>query len=368
MKIFNLSLQRTATQSYYHFIRDKVKSVHFVEDLSDFSDGEELWKKYKTDYIDKDYVSFADTPIPYFADKLLENYPNAVFICFTRDKTDWIKSVLKLFSIPNKIVPIDQLFYGKFAGITSESDLTADTISLAYDNYFKLLDKHKDKIHFIDLSLPNKVITRRLQAVTKIKFDNSFPTIDFLKKIPQAEYSKDTGVFTEKNALHWPDQPLLEHIKSVMEQFNVQSAYEFGCGNGEYSRYLINNGIDMDVSDGNPHTESITDGLGYTLNLSEKIDKPIRDAVMCLEVGEHIPEKFETIVLDNIANHASKLVILSWAVEGQAGTGHVNCRNNDYIIGKMQERGFDYNQELSQNLRNASTLEWFEHTIMVFFK
>jgi tryptophanyl-tRNA synthetase len=62
-------------------------------------------------------------------------------------------------------------------------------------------------------------------------------------------------------------------------------------------------------------------------------------------------------------------LIISWAVEGQGGSGHVNCKNNDYIIAQVVDRGFKYNTEASDALRKSATnASWFSYTIMVFDK
>jgi hypothetical protein len=51
------------------------------------------------------------------------------------------------------------------------------------------------------------------------------------------------------------------------------------------------------------------------------------------------------------------------------GTGHVNCKNNDYIIAQVVDRGFKYNTEASDALRKSATnASWFSLTLMVFDK
>jgi len=95
----------------------------------------------------------------------------------------------------------------------------------------------------------------------------------------------------------------------------------------------------------------------------QKFDK--RECTISLEVGEHIPKIFEQNYLDNIIS-SSHNIILSWAILGQGGYGHVNCRNNDYIIDKFNQFGYRYNMVDSLYLRYGSSLTWFKNTIMVF--
>jgi len=68
--------------------------------------------------------------------------------------------------------------------------------------------------------------------------------------------------------------------------------------------------------------------LNYTeaRHLSKKYDFAI-----CFEVAEHIPKQFETTYLNNLIKHCKKGIVISWAIVGQKGIGHVNCQNNDYV-------------------------------------
>ena len=161
---------------------------------------------------------------------------------------------------------------------------------------------------------------------------------------------------------------------AIIEIFKVESAVDIGCGNGEYTRRLRKAGIGCVGYDGSPLTPEVSNGLCNVMDFSQPQDIGTFDLVLCLEVGEHIPFHYEEIFLDNICNAAKKYITLSWAVEGQAGGGHVNCHNNDYVINIMKERGFKYLEEHSLYLRNCSGIGsckeywWFKDTVMVFEK
>lgn len=88
--------------------------------------------------------------------------------------------------------------------------------------------------------------------------------------------------------------------------------------------------------------------------------------VMSLEVGEHIPSIHEATFLRNIVRHATEGVVLSWGVPGQHGHHHVNLHENSYVISRMADLGFVYDNNTSEGLRKAAQLEWFKNTIMVF--
>ena len=44
----------------------------------------------------------------------------------------------------------------------------------------------------------------------------------------------------------------------------------------------------------------------------------------------------------NVVNGARKGVVLSWAVPGQPGAGHVNCRDNSWVIKRFADLGLKY--------------------------
>ena len=95
---------------------------------------------------------------------------------------------------------------------------------------------------------------------------------------------------------------------------------------------------------------------------------PCYNWVLSLEVIEHIPAKYETIVLDNIDRAAGHGVVLSWAVPGQGGFHHVNNRSPAYVNQTMFNRGFRMDVETSVALREEATLAWLKNNIMVFIR
>merc|ERR1712070_1076588 len=77
------------------------------------------------------------------------------------------------------------------------------------------------------------------------------------------------------------------------------------------------------------------------------LGKKSADWVLCLEVGEHIPQKHEDVLLHNVLDTARKGVIISWSNGG--GNGHVNRRPNEYVIEEVERRGFEHVPALSKS-------------------
>jgi hypothetical protein len=144
---------------------------------------------------------------------------------------------------------------------------------------------------------------------------------------------------------------------------------DLGCGMGDYTRSMRAAGITADGYDGNPDTPTLTKGVGKVRDLSTPFEFPEKyDWVLTLEVGEHLPLEYESVFIDNIVNNSKRGIVLSWAVEGQAGHGHFNCRNNDYVKRAIMARGYRNNVATEQWLRSQVDLSWFANTIMVFTK
>ena len=162
---------------------------------------------------------------------------------------------------------------------------------------------------------------------------------------------------------HCYDESLSNSICSFATGLGTKKLYDFGCGPGKYVDAFRRHGIDATGFDGIPYCKV------QDLTSSDFQHEPV-DFILCLEVGEHVPKEFESVLLSNIDKHLNPngTLVLSWAVVGQGGFGHVNCQNNDYVIQTMESRGYSVNTTTSYLLRKSSTLPWFKDTIMVFNK
>lgn len=165
---------------------------------------------------------------------------------------------------------------------------------------------------------------------------------------------------------HAYDKQLARAILEYLKFMECGDAVDLGCGLGMYVKFLNYSGIPTAGYDGNPHTARLTHGRCSVLDLAKPVQIHSYDWAISLEVGEHIPEEFEQTFIDNVVACAKKGVIISWAVEGQGGYGHVNCKNNDYIKAEFVKRGFSPQEDAENVLRERSTLDWFKNTIMVF--
>ena len=168
---------------------------------------------------------------------------------------------------------------------------------------------------------------------------------------------------------HAYDSGVSNALVSLAKKLNIQKSYDFGCGPGKYVQNFRNNGIEASGYDGNPITSQIENCSVQDLTSDFQLD-PV-DFLLCLEVCEHVPREYEDKLLQTIDRHVNPggTLVLSWAVVGQGGFGHVNCQNNDYVIKKFESMGYTYDEIESLLLRSEVTnATWFRNTILVFNK
>lgn len=168
---------------------------------------------------------------------------------------------------------------------------------------------------------------------------------------------------------HLFDSSLANGLLKLFNNLKVKTVLDLGCGTGDYTNFFISNGIKCDGYDGNPNTPDVSGGSCGVLNLAHPTDLNKRfDCVLSLEVGEHLPQEYENIFIQNLDTHSTGLIIISWALPGQGGGGHFNEQPNEYVTEKFLNLGYNRNYNMEISLREAAHYWWFKNTIMVFIK
>lgn len=187
----------------------------------------------------------------------------------------------------------------------------------------------------------------------------------------RADYINSHGIWVGNDVQHHHcfDQPLAEALTQWFKSVQAESIVDFGCGMGNYVQYFRERGLKVDGFDGNPFTPNLTNGLCGVIDLSVPFNLgKTYDWVMSLEVGEHLPKKYESAYIENLIRHCERGIVLSWALKNQAGYGHFNCQDNAYIKKIFADHGFINFVEGETVLREKSSLPWFKGTIMIFLK
>ncbi len=107
-------------------------------------------------------------------------------------------------------------------------------------------------------------------------------------------------------------------------------------------------------------------------DLTEPIGIIEKGNVVALEIGEHIPAQFQELFIQNITFNVAGgcHLVLSWAIPGQGGHGHVNCLPNETVISEIEKHGFKFLPRESISARDVTehNVSWFRNTIMIFKK
>jgi hypothetical protein len=188
----------------------------------------------------------------------------------------------------------------------------------------------------------------------------------------------DTGFWiipTEPDKQHIHSSNLANWMSEYLSNDKDKQLIDFGCGMGDYLKNFESHGFtNIYGFEGLPPAGSPNYVQQYDLTnpiQNHPMYNQLKESAynsLCLEVGEHIPQQYESIFLDNITDITSNKIILSWAIVGQPGHGHVNCLDNIDVINKMNDRGFDYLPEDSAEIRENvdDFTPWFYNTLMIF--
>jgi hypothetical protein len=180
----------------------------------------------------------------------------------------------------------------------------------------------------------------------------------------------ETGVWSEEEQhAHIFSYNVARFVAKLLSPYSQNyDLYDFGCGNGKYLQYFGDVGLLAMGFDG--YEPILNDVIFNKIDLTKTIKISEPDNILCLEVWEHIPPQYEDVFVDNLVNNLKGYLILSVAVEGQEGLGHVNCRSNEYVIEKLQSKGLKYNEHLTNEIRKEpeNYVAYFRETLMVFEK
>lgn len=132
-----------------------------------------------------------------------------------------------------------------------------------------------------------------------------------------------------------------------------------GASVGKYVAALRMAGYFAVGVDATPNVGELSGGLVSYADLSRPLvwEDPA-DWAMSIEVGEHIPAEYAATYLDNVAAAARRGLIVSWAVPGQRGRDHINCREPDWVAAQLAYRGWPVDVPATTRARDLAGRGW----------
>jgi hypothetical protein len=161
-----------------------------------------------------------------------------------------------------------------------------------------------------------------------------------------------------------PDPDLLAALLEIIPEFNV--VVDYGCGRGELVAALCRSKRFAYGIDGSPGTETIDNCFRANLAQRMGFSNTSRWA-LTFEVGEHIPPEAEAIFVENVTRNRPLYIVVSWAVPGQRGRGHVNCRTPEYVASRFGTFGYLVDEPLTAQVRERAGGGW-RKKLLVFRK
>jgi hypothetical protein len=199
---------------------------------------------------------------------------------------------------------------------------------------------------------------------------------------PRAPVISTTGFWGGETAhlFHGMSLPLCQWIASFLSEDHDVPLYDFGCGIGQYMKHLRGMGFKRVVGfEGAPPRNCVSGEVVAKQDITERFDVALNGNVLCLEVMEHVPRELEVHVIENLycACVPGGKLILSWALPGQGGHGHVNERKEADVVELLGSYGFALLEDETKAARGVITdkfsikdgdLPWFRNTLFVFQK
>jgi Methyltransferase domain len=165
------------------------------------------------------------------------------------------------------------------------------------------------------------------------------------------------------------DVPFGEALARFFIRQECRHLFDIGCGAGGYVEIMRNHGLWCRGYDLNPRLTEFCDGCEILDVTQPMFGMGQVDAVMCLEVGEHVPSSREGFLLDNVCNLSAATAVLSWFPRPGEGIGHINEHPNSWVIDEMKARGFVFDGESTSDLRKAATTaHWFTESLLIFHR
>lgn len=166
------------------------------------------------------------------------------------------------------------------------------------------------------------------------------------------------------------EKPQANNIARWILDQNVKTVYDIGCGPGTYvnsMRDLGLNAFGFDIDDRIEGNDCL-----FSFDFTKASLADTCDLAICLEVAEHVEEKYADKLVANVVSSISKGGTLVWtaAVPGQGGIGHINCQPKEYWEEKLTALGLerlpDKEKELIEYVQTDVHLGWFVNNLMIF--
>jgi len=145
----------------------------------------------------------------------------------------------------------------------------------------------------------------------------------------------------------------------VVEKYEIKKIIDLGSGEGYTSQWFIDKGFSVTAVEG--LEQNVKNAVVPTI-LHDLTTGPFlqnTDLVVCIEVVEHIEEKYLEFLLESMCQ--GKFLFMTHAIPGQPGYHHVNCQESQYWIDHLQRKNFSLLEEDSYTIRELADRDKARH-------
>lgn len=179
---------------------------------------------------------------------------------------------------------------------------------------------------------------------------------------------------TIENSDHFPVPPrIVKETISFCKENKVHSITEFGAGVGQLLAAALpeilkhDSQFQWNAYDGTGNIEEFMHGYLKWNDLTIPFDAAVSDWVFSFEVAEHVPARFEGMLIRNLHRHNCKGIILSWGALGQGGRQHINNHSAEYVSDIFSKLGYKRDSMWEARFRQREGNSWwFQRNVMVF--
>lgn len=164
-------------------------------------------------------------------------------------------------------------------------------------------------------------------------------------------------------------------VPVILEVLNPQSVVDVGCGIGTFLNIFKQNGVDDILGLDGPWVDkkllskhiSLEDFKEVDLEKGFEIDRKF-DLALCLEVLEHIQDKFASNVVKSLTL-ASNYIVFSASIPGQMGQNHVNEQWMEYWIDIFKQYGYSFYDVFRPIFwNNKQVSRWYKQNMFLVVK